>query len=177
MVSQNLLIPSTSSSLVLGLTSRCINSFNSCHKFSITLLWSRNSFPWSDVCFKLLSCIKRWLDGYTCWMNGSRILSNMLVYRNLSMIPSKIQIWVLPCLLMPAHTWTFTGCLALYMCAWNQQMCIMCSTNIHVDTSKQTVDCSHMYNVHVHAYTCINLLRLRLGPLSKLVTTESSVIL
>ena len=36
------------------------------------------------------------------------------VYSGAFMIPSKMQIPVVPWRLMPAHTWTFTGCLALY---------------------------------------------------------------
>ena len=126
-VSQNCRIPSTSSALVRGFTSHLIYSFNSCHRFSMGFKsgdsagvfhqWiafdSMNSFPWFDVCLGSLSCMNLWLVPYTSLTKGRRVCSRMSVYSHLSIIPSKTHIPVLPCTLIPAHTFTFVGCLAL----------------------------------------------------------------
>ena len=51
-------------------------------------------------------------------MLGMRAESKMSVKRNLSMIPSKIQILLFPFLLMPAQTCTLNGCLGLGRRLW-----------------------------------------------------------
>ena len=95
---QNCTIPSTSSSLLLGLTSLLRYSFSSCHKFSMGFRSndSRGDFhqlipmvrkkdsPSLDVCLGSLSCIKRWPSGYTI---RSNVCCKMLTYTWASMIP------------------------------------------------------------------------------------------
>ena len=91
-VSQNCRIPSTSSALVRGFTSRLIYSFNSCHRFSMGFKsgdsagvfhqWiafdSMNSFPWFDVCLGSLSCMNLWLVPYTSLTRGRRVCSRSM---------------------------------------------------------------------------------------------------
>ena len=47
-------------------------------------------------------------------MKGTRVCSKMLPYSSAFIIPSKMQMLVAPRKLIPAHTWTLIGCLALY---------------------------------------------------------------
>ena len=75
---------------------------------------SRGTF----VCLGSLSCIKRCVSGNFSSINGSKVscskVSSMMSQnKNRSMIPSNTQMPVLPLLLIPAQTWTFTGCFGL----------------------------------------------------------------
>ena len=127
--SQNCTIPTISSCFVLGLTSLLQNSLSSCHihVFSIGFKLGNSAgafhqlIPWSlmksraklEVCLGSLSCMKRCELGNFTWMNGMSVWSRIPINRNLSIIPSKMQIPMRPFLEIPAHTWTFTGCFAL----------------------------------------------------------------
>ena len=122
-VSQNYTIPSINSCFILGLTSLLLNSLSSCHMVSIGFksgvfhqlipLSAMKSLAKLEVCLGSLSCMKRCEVGNSAWMNGTSVWSKISVNRNQSIIPSNMQIPVRPFLEMPAHTSTFTGCLAL----------------------------------------------------------------
>ena len=119
-VSQNCLIPSTSSSWHCGLASLRIHSLSSCHKFSIGLrsgdsagvrhqvmpLSARKFWAATDVCFGSLSAINRWPLGYTSATNGISVFCRISMYRNLSIVPVKMHIPVGRFKLSPAQTWT-----------------------------------------------------------------------
>ena len=62
------------------------------------------------------------------------------------MIPSKMQIPVVPLTLMPAHTWTFTGCLVLY-----QESRINCHCIIQNVTGREQV--SEKYSATRYVFT------------------------
>ncbi len=128
-VSQKRWIPSKSSSFVRGFTSRRKNSFSSCQIFSIGLrsgdsggVFSTSWWNWlPGNPFHGLKCV---LDHYPAWICGccrrclsrkeaGRACCKISVYSHLSMIPSKMHIPDPPWRLIPAQTWTFTGCLAL----------------------------------------------------------------
>ena len=129
-VPQNSSIPLISSSLVFGLTSLLTYSFNSCQRFSIGLrsgdsagvfhqlieLSRNHSFVILAACLGSLSCMNLWLVGYTESMNGSKVLSSISINSSDFIIPSKMQIPVLPLALMPAQTCTFVGCFGLWWC-------------------------------------------------------------
>ena len=105
-----------------------MNSLSLCHKFSIGFksgdsagvfhqlipLLVMKSRAKMEVCLGSLSCMKQWgvVEKLTR-INGINVWSRMEVNRNLSMIPSKIQIPVRPFLEIPVQTWTFTGCFGL----------------------------------------------------------------
>ena len=75
--------------------------------------WWNLEQSWRYAYIGPLSCINQWELGKLAWMNGIKVLSRISVNKNLSIIPSKMQIAVRPFLEIPAHTWTFTGCFAL----------------------------------------------------------------
>ena len=122
-VSHNFKIPSISSCFIRCFTSLLLNSFNSCHKFSVglrsgdyagvfhqsILLSTMKSFSLLDICFGSL-CSVNW---ETCLTNGLRVLSRISVKRNLSIIASKMQTSILRFLEIPAQTCTFAGCFGL----------------------------------------------------------------
>ena len=126
-VSQKARIPSTSSCLVFGFISRLMNSLSLCQRFSmgfksgdsggifhqLIFLFARNVCACFDVCFGSLSCMNRWWSANTSLRNGTSVRSRMLVYSGAFIFPSKMQIPHRPRRLMPLHTGTFTGCLAL----------------------------------------------------------------
>ena len=126
-ISQNCTIPLISFCFVLGLTSLLQNSLSSCHIFSMKFKSGdlagvfHQLIPWLvmnscanlEVCFGSLSCMKRCESGNFSWMNGMSVSSRISVNKNHSINPSKIQIAERPCLEIPAHTCTFTGCFAL----------------------------------------------------------------
>ena len=66
-----------------------------------------------DVCLGSLSCMKRWWSGKVAPRKGRRAVSKIDTYPSASIFPSKMTMLVLPLQLIPAHTWTFTGCLGL----------------------------------------------------------------
>lgn len=124
-VFQNRLIPSISSFFVVGLTSRWMNSFSSCHKFSMGLksgdsggvfhqliqLLSRKSATKCEVCFGSLSWTNLCVSKFCKY--GTRVLSKISANNYLSITPSKIQIPVAPRTLIPAQTCTLMGCFGL----------------------------------------------------------------
>ena len=129
-VSQNLIIPATSSSLEVGLTSRLTNSVSSCQRFSIGFrsgLSAGVGHRLADlsvnevllrcfrctVCSRPLSCINWCLSGYTFCRNGTSIRSRISMYTGPSIIPSNTKISVSSCMLIPAQTRTLVGCLGL----------------------------------------------------------------
>ena len=126
-VLQKFKMPCTSCSLFLGLASRRMNSYNTCHRFSTGLasgdsggvfhqwtpLSSKKVWASLEVCLGSLSCIKRCPLGKTACRKGSNVFSRICTYSGACMIPSNLQIPVLPLTLTPAHTCTFTGCFAL----------------------------------------------------------------
>lgn len=113
--------------VLLGFISRRKNSLSSCQRFSIGFRSgdsggvfhqlispsSRNCCACRDVCLGSLSCMKRWWSGKTSLTKGRSVLSRMLVYIAAFILPSNIHIPHRPRRLMPPHTCTFTGCLAL----------------------------------------------------------------
>ena len=117
-VSQNFTIPSISSCFVLGLTSLIMNFLSSRHKFSIGFKSGNSAGVFHqlipllvmklrakmEVCLGSLSCMKRWgVVGKLTRINGISVWLRMEVNRNLSMIPSKIQIPVRPLRFLPRH--------------------------------------------------------------------------
>ena len=130
-------MPLISSSLFLGLISRLKNSLSSCHRFSMgfrsgdsagvfhqfSCFSPIHALACLDVCFGSLSCIKRNPSGNTSSANGMSVLSRISVYSGAFIMPSNMQIPVAPWRLMPAHTWTFTGCLALHR-EWMSQLLV-----------------------------------------------------
>ena len=121
-------MPSISSCFVFGLISLLINSLSSCHMFSmglqsglsggvfhqLTPFVCIHAAAYRDVCLGSLSCMNRWWFGYTELIKGMRVASRIDVYSCAFIIPSKMQIPVLPLELIPAQTCTFVGCLGLY---------------------------------------------------------------
>ena len=99
-VLQNSFIPSTSSSLLFGLTTRRMYSLSSCHRFSIGFISgdsggvfhqlipfaSIQSLAYPEVCFGSLSCINLWW-GMMSLMNGRRVLSRMSTNSSLTRVP------------------------------------------------------------------------------------------
>lgn len=138
-VSQNLIIPLTSSSLLCGLTSLLIYSLSSCHIFSIGFksgdsggvlhqlipFSSKYDLAHLEVCFGSLSCMYRCPSSSLVLRNGRSALSKICMNRGAFILPSKTQISVAPCQLIPAHTWTLTGCLALKRKA--NELSVVCS--------------------------------------------------
>ena len=126
-VLQNFKMPSTNSCLVLGFTSLQINSFSSCHKFSIGFMSGDSAgvfhqlIPFSskkclariEVCLGSLSCMNLWWLGNFISKNGKRVPRMISTNSGAFMMPSNTHIPVAPFLLIPAQTWTLTGCLAL----------------------------------------------------------------
>ena len=102
---------------ILWLHFRLLKNLSSCHKSSIgfrsglsgrvhhQLIFcsSKKVCARLDVCFGSLSCMNR-CSGSFSWIKGRRVDSRMLQKRSASMMPSKIQISVAPCLLIPAQT-------------------------------------------------------------------------
>ena len=125
---QSSLIPLMSSSLLRSLTSRLINSLSSCQMFSIVLASGdsggvfhqltcfscRNFCARLQACFRWLSCMNLCPSGNVVSKTGISVASNISVYKAAFIFPSKIQIDVAPRTLISAHTWTFSGCLALH---------------------------------------------------------------
>ena len=126
-VAQNCKIPLTSSSFVFGFTSRLINSFSSCQRFSMEFRsgdsggvrhqltpWSSMNFtPCYEQCFGSLACIKRWPAGNTSLINGNKVLSRICTNSGAFSLPSNMHTAVGPRMLIPAHMCTFSGCLGL----------------------------------------------------------------
>ena len=75
--------------------------------------WSTMSQAKLEMCLGSLSCMKRWAIGNFSWMKGTSVWPRISVNKNLSIMPSKMQIPVWSLLEIPAYTWTFTGCFAL----------------------------------------------------------------
>ena len=113
-------MPSISCSFILGKISLLNNSFNSCH-MDIIGLQSGDSrgvyhqfilFPLSkvaasiEVCFGSLSCMNLCPSGYTARINGNNAASGIWMNNGAFIIPSTIQIPVLPLQLIPVHTCT-----------------------------------------------------------------------
>ena len=130
-VSQNHVIPAVSSDSRVGFTSRLMNSFSSCHRFSIgfksgdsggvfhqlMFSFSKNAFAILDVCLGSLSCMNRWESGYLRRINGSKPLCRIDTYRSAFIIPLNITIGVGPLLLIPAHACSLIGYLnARFQC-------------------------------------------------------------
>ena len=72
-------------------------------RHQLTPFSSINLLACFEVCFGSLSCIKR-CSGSVSIRNGIRVLCRMLQYKMAFMIPSKMQILVAPCRLIPAQT-------------------------------------------------------------------------
>ena len=120
--------------LFFGFTSLLMYSLSSCHIFSIGFKSGDSAgvfhqlIPFStmkslakcEVCLGSLSCMNLCDMGNFSWINGTRVASRICVNRNLSIIPSNTQMPVRPFLLIPAQTWTLTGCLVLL---WNKENC------------------------------------------------------
>ena len=127
-VAQNCLIPSISCSLVIGFTSLLINSLSSCQRFSIGLRSGDSATVFHqftpscckkflaklDRCLGSLSCMNRWPVGNLSLINGSKPTLRISTKSGASIMPSKMMISLGPLRLMPAHTWTLMGCLALF---------------------------------------------------------------
>ena len=80
------------------------------HQF--TPFSAKKTFATREVCFGSF-CIKRWPFSYSGhWRVGRSATCRILMYIAASIIQSKMQISVVPCHPIPAHTCTLMGCLA-----------------------------------------------------------------
>lgn len=116
-VFQNSIIPLISSSLLCGLTSLLMYSLSSCHRFSTgfksgdsggvlhQLIPFSSKYDWAhlDVCLGSLSCMYRCPSSSLVFRNGRSAWSKICMKRGAFILPSKTQISVAPCQLIPAH--------------------------------------------------------------------------
>ena len=92
---------------------------------------ARKATAFFEVCLGSLSCMK-WHTGMTSHRNGNRVCLKTSMYWSASMDPSNVHMPVAPFKLMPAHTWTFTGCLAQ-----QEKECTVISIHQHVTVGIQ----------------------------------------
>lgn len=69
---------------------------------------SKKDCVFRDVCFGSLSCMNLWVDGK---LQLIKVTNSYIEWSII--LPSNMHTFVAPCLLMPAQTWTFTGCSGL----------------------------------------------------------------
>ena len=84
--------------------------------FYFSSLLAKKSWIYLDTCLGSWSCINLWVpaSGKVVWRYGTNVSQIISTYSSLFMIPSKMQMGVGLCMLIPAHTWPFVGRLALH---------------------------------------------------------------